>query len=171
VRDHLHRGAEIIATALFGDDLLVDAAGGDVVGLGSADASEAFVVAEIQVGLGAVVSDEDFAVLIRAHRARIDVEIGVQFAEADPVSSGLEERAKGGGGDALPKGRDDASGNKHVARHYPSKSARRFARAGSSLLTGQDQRADGEPAVRQHRSIRAPFDHWPVLALPVTSAK
>ena len=33
VRDHLDRSAEIIAAALFGDDLLIDAACGDVVGL------------------------------------------------------------------------------------------------------------------------------------------
>ena len=50
-----------------------------------ADAGEAFVVAEIEIGLGAVVGDEHFAVLIRAHRARIDVEIGIELAEADPV--------------------------------------------------------------------------------------
>ena len=66
-------------------------------------AGEAFVVAEIEIGLSAVVSDEHFAVLIRAHRARIDVEIGIEFAEADPVSRGLQQRAESGGGDALPK--------------------------------------------------------------------
>ena len=31
VGDHLHRGAEIVAAPLLGDDVLVDAAGGDVV--------------------------------------------------------------------------------------------------------------------------------------------
>ena len=31
VRDHLHGGAEIVAAPLLGDDLLVDAPGGDVV--------------------------------------------------------------------------------------------------------------------------------------------
>jgi CTP synthase (UTP-ammonia lyase) len=34
----------------------------------------------IKVGLGAVVGDEHLAVLRRAHRARIDVEIGVELA-------------------------------------------------------------------------------------------
>ena len=33
VRDHLHGGAEIVAAPLLGDDVLVDAPGGDVVGL------------------------------------------------------------------------------------------------------------------------------------------
>ena len=31
VRDDLHRGAEIVAAPLLGDDVLIDAAGGDVV--------------------------------------------------------------------------------------------------------------------------------------------
>jgi hypothetical protein len=34
VRDHLHRGAEVLAAALLGDDRLVDAPGGEVVGAG-----------------------------------------------------------------------------------------------------------------------------------------
>jgi hypothetical protein len=44
-------------------------------------AGEALVVAEIEIGLRAVVGHEDLAVLIRAHRARIDVEIGVELAK------------------------------------------------------------------------------------------
>jgi hypothetical protein len=73
VRDHLHRGAEVLAAPLLGDHRGIDAAGRDVVALAGVDAGEALVVAEIEVGFGAVVGDEDFAVLIRAHRARIDV--------------------------------------------------------------------------------------------------
>ena len=43
-------------------------------------AGEALVVAEIEIGFRAVVGDEDLAVLVRAHRARIDVQIGIEFA-------------------------------------------------------------------------------------------
>ena len=42
---------------------------------------EAFVVAEVEVGLGAVVGDEDFAVLERTHRSGVDVEVGVELLE------------------------------------------------------------------------------------------
>ena len=78
--DHLHRRAEEVAAPLLGDDLLIDAAGGDVVLTVGAAAGETLVMAEIEVGLGAVVGDEHLAVLGRAHRARIDVEIGVELA-------------------------------------------------------------------------------------------
>jgi hypothetical protein len=77
VRDHLHCRAKIIAASFFCDDFLVDAPRGDVVALRGAHTGEAFVVTEIEIGLSAIVRDEDFAVLIRAHRAGIDVEIRI----------------------------------------------------------------------------------------------
>ena len=70
VRDHLHRRAEEVAAPLLGDQLLVDAPGGDVVLPVGVAAGEALVMAEVEVGLGAVVGDEHLAVLGRAHRAR-----------------------------------------------------------------------------------------------------
>ena len=66
VRDDLDRAAEVVAAALLGDDRLVDAAGGDVAELGQVLVDEALVVAQVEVRLGAVVGDEDLAVLVRA---------------------------------------------------------------------------------------------------------
>ena len=70
VRDHLHRAAQVVAAALLADDRVVDLAGGEVVLLAHPRRQEALVVAEVEVGLGAVVGDEHLAVLERAHRAR-----------------------------------------------------------------------------------------------------
>ena len=50
VGNHLHGLAEVIAAALAGDDLLVDAAGGEVVALRELGVREALVVAEIEIG-------------------------------------------------------------------------------------------------------------------------
>jgi hypothetical protein len=69
------------------------------------DAGEALVVAEIEIGLGAVVGDEDLAVLIRAHRARIDVEIGVELAQPDLVAARLQKRAERRGRQTFCQGR------------------------------------------------------------------
>ncbi len=80
VRDHLHRGAEIVAAPFLADDLLVDAPGGDVVGLAGGASGEALVMAEVEIGLGAVIGDEHLAVLIGAHGPGIDIEIGVELA-------------------------------------------------------------------------------------------
>ncbi len=87
VRNDLDRRAEIVAAALFLDDAAVDAPGRDVVGLAGGHAREALIVAEIEVGLGAVISDVDFAVLTGAHRAGVNVEIGVKLAQTHAVAA------------------------------------------------------------------------------------
>ena len=94
VRDHLDGGAEIVAAPLLGEDVLVDAAGGDVVLAGRRTAGEALVVAEVEVGLRAVVGDEHLAVLVGRHRARIDVEVGVELAQPHAVAARLQQRAE-----------------------------------------------------------------------------
>ncbi len=109
--------AEIVAAPLLGDDVLVDAAGGDVVGLARRTAGEALVVAEVEIGLRAVVGDEDLAVLIRAHRARIDVEIGVELAQPDRVAARLQERAEGRRRQTLAERGNHAAGDEDVPRH------------------------------------------------------
>jgi hypothetical protein len=58
-------------------------------------------VADVEVGLGAVVGDEDLAVLERVHRAGIDVEVGVELLHRDPQTAGLQQVAEAGGREAL----------------------------------------------------------------------
>ncbi len=55
---------------------------------------ETLVMAEIEIGLGAVVGHKHFAVLIRRHRSGIEVEIGVELAEPDLVAAGLQQRTE-----------------------------------------------------------------------------
>src|SRR5207248_4604162 len=83
VRDDLDRAAEIVAAALLLDHRLVDLAGGEVVPAAHLRALEALVVPEIEVRLGAVLGHEHLAVLERAHRPRIDVDIRVQLDVGD----------------------------------------------------------------------------------------
>ena len=64
-------------------------------------AGEALVMAEVEIGLGAVVGDEDLAVLIRRHRAGIDVEIGIELAQAHLVAARLQQRAERRGCETL----------------------------------------------------------------------
>src|SRR5256714_1622392 len=106
VGDDLHGLAEVVAAALFLDDLEVDAAGGEIVLARGAHGGEALVVAEVEIGLGAVVGDEDFAVLERRHRPRVDVDVGVEFLERDLEATRLEEGADRCRGDALAEFRD-----------------------------------------------------------------
>ena len=91
VRDDLHGLSEIVAAALLVDDALVDPACGDVVGAGCLDVGEALVVAEVEVGLVAVDGHVAFAVLVGVERARVDVDVGVELLDSDPVASAEQE--------------------------------------------------------------------------------
>ena len=62
---------------------------------------EALVVAEVEVGLGAVVGDVDLAVLVGAHRAGVDVDVRVELLQRDLVAVAFEQRADRGRGQAL----------------------------------------------------------------------
>src|SRR5229473_2310509 len=87
MRDHLDRGAEIIAAPFLGQDVLIDAPRGDVVGLGGGTSGEALIMAEIEIGLGAVIGHEYFAMLVRRHRSGVEIEIGIELAQANPVAA------------------------------------------------------------------------------------
>ncbi len=94
VRHHLHRAAQIVAAPLGREHVLIDAPRGDVVVPPSRDAGEAFVMAEIEIGLGAVVGYEHLAVLVGAHRAWIDIEIRVELAQPHRIAPCFQQRAK-----------------------------------------------------------------------------
>ena len=61
-------------------------------------------MAEVEIGLGAVVGDVDLAVLIGRHGSRVDVEVGVELDDGDAQATRLKEEANGGGGDSLTEG-------------------------------------------------------------------
>ncbi len=117
VRDHLDGGAEIIAAPLLGQDVLIDAPGGDVVGLGGGTPGKALVMAEVEVGLGAVVGHEHFAVLVRRHRSGIEIEIGIELAKPDLVAAGLQQGAERRRSQTLSERRNHAAGDEDIPRH------------------------------------------------------
>jgi len=63
---------------------------------------EALVVAQVEVGLGSIVGDEDLAVLEGGHGARIDVEVGVELHHVDLDAARLQQAADGGRESPLP---------------------------------------------------------------------
>ncbi len=140
VRDDLHGGAEVVAATLLLDDVEVDAAGGEVVGLGhAAVAQEALVVAEVEVGLGAVAGDEDLAVLVGAHGARIHVDVGIHLDHRDLEAAGLEQGGQRGGGDPFAQRGNNTAGNEDVLGHEWSRQ-QRGSRRGAGVPEGSAAR-------------------------------
>ena len=74
-------------------------------------------MAKIEIRLRAVIGDEDLAMLIGRHRARIDIEIGVELAQAHGIAARLQEGAERRGSETFSKGGDHAAGDENVPRH------------------------------------------------------
>ena len=79
VRNHLNGFTQVFTTALFLDHRLVNLAGRKVIALVHTGAGKALIVAEIQVGFCAIFRHEHFTVLEWAHRAGIDVDVGIEL--------------------------------------------------------------------------------------------
>src|SRR5579884_698233 len=101
VGNDLHGLAEIVAAALFGNDLLVNAAGGPVIVAAEAGVGEALVMAEVEIGFGAVVGDENFAVLKRGHGAGVNVEVRVKLHQSDLEPAAFEQASDRSGSQPL----------------------------------------------------------------------
>ncbi len=117
VRDmgnHLDGAAEVVPAAFLLDDALIDLAGGPVGVAGRQRVGEPLVVAQIQVRLGAVVGDVHLTVLVRAHRAGIDVDIRIELEKRDPVPVPLEQRSYRGGCQPLAERGHDPAGHENV---------------------------------------------------------
>ena len=114
VGDHLHGFAQEVAAALFGDHVVVDAAGGHVVVLRGAHVEETLVVAQVQVGFGPVVGHVALPVFVGIHGAGVDVDVGIELLDGDAQSAGLQEFAKRCGDNAFAEGGRHPTGHKNV---------------------------------------------------------
>ena len=81
VGNDLDRAALIVAAAFLVDDREINFAGGVVAIAIERSVGEAFVVAEIEVGFGAVVEHVDFAVLVGAHGSGVDIDVGIELLQ------------------------------------------------------------------------------------------
>ena len=117
VRDDLHRLSQISALTLLVQHVPVHLAGGQVGVLVQVFVDEALVVSQIQIGLGAVIGHEHFAVLQRAHGARIHVHIGVQLLAGHLQAAALQKPTQRCSSNALAQTGDHAAGHKNKFCH------------------------------------------------------
>ncbi|CQA08506.1 Uncharacterised protein [Mycobacteroides abscessus] len=79
MRNHLHGVTQVLATPFLGDDRRIHLPGSHIRRPRQITVQEALVVPDVQIGLRAVLGDEDLAVLERVHGARVHVEIRVEL--------------------------------------------------------------------------------------------
>lgn len=104
MRDDLHG----LAAAFLIQDVPVDLARREVGKLVKVLVDKAFVVPEIEIGLRAVVRDEHLAVLIRAHCARVHIDVRVELPHRDLSAVRLQKTSKRHRRDTFPRAGDDA---------------------------------------------------------------
>ena len=114
VGDDLDGAAQVAALPLPVEDGPVDLARGHRGVHRQVLVGEALVVAQVQVGLSAVVGDEDLTVLEGVHGPRVHVQVGVELLEGYLQPSLLEEPPQRGRRDALAQAGDHAAGDENI---------------------------------------------------------
>ncbi len=71
-------------------------------------------MADVEVGLGAVLGDEYLAVLERVHRAGVDVEVGVELLHGHLQTPRGQQLSEAGRGQALAERGNDATRDEDV---------------------------------------------------------
>ena len=117
MRNDLNRLAQILAATLFGNDAAVDSPRRPVAVSRKRRMRESLVMAKVEVGLAPVVQNVDLAVLVRTHRARIDVNVGVKLLHPDRKPAVLQQHADRRARQPLAKRTHDAAGDKNMLRH------------------------------------------------------
>ena len=117
VRNDLHRRAEVFPAPLLVEHVPVHLAGGEVGILVQVFVNEPLIVAEVKVGFRAVLGHVHLAVLIRAHGAGVDVDVGVELLRGHLQPARLEQPPEGGRRDALAEPGHNAARYKDILRH------------------------------------------------------
>ena len=79
----------------------IDLAARDIRALCEVDIDKALIVSEIEIRLRPIVRDKHLAVLIRTHRPRINIDIGVKFLNRNLQPAILQQTTEGSRRNAL----------------------------------------------------------------------
>ena len=113
----LNGGAEIFAATLLVQNIPIHLSRGEIGIFIQIFVDKTLIVPKVQVGFRAVLRDIDLAVLIRAHRSGIDVDVRVEFLRGDLQPARLEKSAQRCCGDSLAQTGDNAAGYEHILGH------------------------------------------------------
>ena len=117
VRDHLHGFAQIFTAAFLGEYVGINLARGEVGELVQILVDKALIMPQIEVCFGAVLGHIHLAVLVGTHRARVNVDVGVELLRGYLESARLQQPAERGGGNALAESRHNAARYENIFCH------------------------------------------------------
>ena len=114
MRNDLDSLAEVFSLALVIKDRLIHLTAGQVIEAGELHIGEPLIMAEVEVRFRAIVEHINLAVLVRAHRARINVEVRIEFLESDLKAAIFEQGAQRRRGKPLAQGTDYAASYENI---------------------------------------------------------
>ena len=114
VRNDLNGLAQIYPVALVFEHLLIDLSTGRRIGPAQLGVGEALIMSQVEIRLGSIVQHVHLTMLVRAHGARIDVQIRIELLECDGQAAILQQGSERRRGEALAEGAHDAARDEDV---------------------------------------------------------
>ena len=118
MRNYLHGFSEVISFSFFAQNVPVNFAGGNIVVMALADIEVSLIISQILICLSPVLGHEDFPMLDRRHRARIDIQIWITLNNIHRITTGLQQRAQTRGQDAFAQTRGDTACHEYKLCHF-----------------------------------------------------
>ena len=87
---HLHGFSQVLAFALLGDHIIIDASRGDVIGLAGGDVEKTLIMAQVQVGFRSVIGHVALPMFIGVEGPGVYINIGVKLLDGDRKAAGLQ---------------------------------------------------------------------------------
>src|SRR5687767_1018162 len=81
--NYLYSLAEVFTFSFLSDDIIINTARGDIIGLSGRNIQKALIMTKIEVGFCAIVSDITFSVFVWVERARVNINIRVKLLNGD----------------------------------------------------------------------------------------
>ncbi len=116
--NHLNRPAQIIAAAFLADHLSVNLSGGHVAYPVQADVNKTLIMSQVQVRFSAIIQHIHFTMLVRAHRAGVDIDIRIQLLHCNSIASFLQQQTQCSCCHPLPHGANHATRKKDIFRRH-----------------------------------------------------
>ena len=113
VGNYLHSSTEVITAAFLGDHIGVDTPCSEIIKPAHAGTDKALVVPQIEIGFGTIARYKYFAMLEWAHRAGIDIDVGIELDQSDLEAASLKHSGKRSGGDAFSQRGNHTTGDKY----------------------------------------------------------
>ena len=117
VGNYLYSAATVIATTLLRQNSPVNLTCGYIGIFSQTFINETLVVAKIQISFRTVIGNEHFAVLIRTHRAGVNIDIRIKLLNGDLIASGFQQATQRSRSDSLTQTGHNAAGDEYIFWH------------------------------------------------------